>query len=146
VRGDNLSRGALRRLDGGRGAQREHPLEPAMHEVALANDLVEQILSSVAGRGVARVLEVDLDVGAQRLVVPEALRMAFEAAARGTVAEGARLEIQEVAARAVCGSCGSEFRPGIDCYLCPACGRADARIVEGNDIILQSLSCEAEES
>ena len=80
-----------------------------------------------------------------RMVVPDALAMAFEAAAEGTLAAGAALKIVEVAPVARCRPCGRTFHPAEGEFLCPDCGRADAEIIEGNDICLKSMVCCAEE-
>lgn len=116
-----------------------------MHEAAIADALIEQVLTHVERHGAVRVREIALEAGAVQLVAPEALELAFAAAAEGTPAQGARLHIVEVPAVARCNPCGREFAPEIDWYVCPHCGQADVEIVAGNDIILKSLVCDAHE-
>ena len=88
----------------------------------------------------AAVEEVELEIGALQLVVPEALEMAFEAVRQDTVAAGARLVQHEVEARAKCNECGHVYAAAIDCFQCPQCGKADFEIECGRDIILKSVS------
>lgn len=116
-----------------------------MHEMSIATHLVECILAAAAENDVARIEEVEVEVGAMRLVVPEALEMAFEAARAGTIAAGAALKVVEVAPVARCRPCGRTFHPADGEFLCPDCGQADADIVEGNDIRLTSMVCCTEE-
>ena len=116
-----------------------------MHEMSIAVQLVAQIEESVRDNDVERVTQVTLDVGLMQLVVPEALRVAFESATEGTIAEGAKLVINEVAVEAFCRSCGHEYVPDIANYTCPSCLKADAEIVTGKDIILASIECETDE-
>ena len=89
--------------------------------------------------------EIEVHIGAMRQIVPEALEMGFRAAAEGTLAANARLNIIEEKIAAVCRGCETRFMPDIDNYLCPQCGQADARIVAGNDIILRSVVCQTPE-
>ncbi len=116
-----------------------------MHEMSIAEALVEQLVRIADENGMARIESVEIDVGAMQLVVPEALDLAFNLASEGTVAAGARLIQREMAVRAVCRSCGHEFAPEIGCYLCPECSLSDAAIVEGGEIVLRTV-CGPEKS
>jgi hydrogenase nickel incorporation protein HypA/HybF len=117
-----------------------------MHEMTIATEILRCVLD-VAGRNHAtRVDEIQIEVGMLRQVVPEALELAFEAAAEGTPAAGARLRLVEVKVSAVCNGCGACYAPDIDSsYVCPQCGRADARITGGDDILLKTVICEVDE-
>jgi len=49
-----------------------------MHEMAIATGLLRQVLAAAEAHDVERVEEVHVTCGVLRLVVPEALRAAFE--------------------------------------------------------------------
>ena len=116
-----------------------------MHEMSIAVGLLESVLDAAADHGAGRIEEVELEVGAMRLVVPEALEMAWSIVSEGTAAAGARLNVREVAVKAKCRACGSVFSPEIGEFLCRRCGQADVDIVEGDDIILRSVVCQSRE-
>jgi hydrogenase nickel incorporation protein HypA/HybF len=116
-----------------------------MHEMSIAMQLLDSVLAAAAEHGAARVESAEVHVGAMRLVVPEALKFAWEVACEGTPAEGSSLEIVETPLRGRCFACGAEYEPRLDDFLCPACGQADVEIVEGNDIVLRSVVCASEE-
>lgn len=65
-----------------------------MHEASLVSGLIRQIEAVASGQGGGKVLEVALKVGALSHLSPEHLREHFARAARGTVAEDARLIIE----------------------------------------------------
>jgi hydrogenase nickel incorporation protein HypA/HybF len=111
-----------------------------MHELSLATALIDLVLAAAGRNGLVRVDEVEVDVGAMQLVVPEALEAAFAAVSADTIASGAVLRQIEIQARARCRSCGRGFEPEIQVYVCPGCGKADAEIVSGRDIILKSIT------
>lgn len=111
-----------------------------MHELSLATALIDQVLAAASLNGLARVEEVEVDVGVLQLVVPEALEAAFAAVSADTIASGAVLKQIEVSARARCRCCGRDYQPEFRIYTCPGCGRADAEILSGRDIILKSIS------
>jgi len=116
-----------------------------MHELSIAVQLLDSVLAAAAEHGARRVDEVVVEIGAMRLVVPEALQAAWEVAAEGTIAAAATLKVVEMALAGRCRACGRTFEPTIDSFVCPACGRADVEITGGNDILLTSVTCEREE-
>lgn len=112
-----------------------------MHEMAIATGLLRQVLAAAEAHDVERVEEVHVTCGVLRLVVPEALRAAFEVLSEGTAAAGAKLEVTAEPAKARCRKCGEFFEAGIRQFACPACGQADVDIVGGDDIVLTSIIC-----
>jgi hydrogenase nickel incorporation protein HypA/HybF len=116
-----------------------------MHEMAIVSELLEEVLRVAESHQASHIQQVEVRVGALRQVVPEALRLGFEAASRGTLAEGAELKIAEEKIVAVCKACGCMFMPRPDDFVCPQCHQSEPRIVAGNDILLRSMTCETQE-
>ena len=117
-----------------------------MHEVFIANELLELVRTIAADHAVRRVNAVHVDLGAMDQVSPEALRTAFAMAAAGTVAAQAQLHLAEVPVQARCRQCATRFAPALGDYACPGCGQADVQILEGGGIVLRTLECETEDS
>jgi len=113
-----------------------------VHEMTIAVALMQQLEAIAAEHKVERIDGVTVRAGVFRQVVPEALELAFEAVAKGTCAEGAELTFEIVPPVARCRRCGHRFQPGFDCFLCERCGEADVELLEGDDIILASVTCE----
>ena len=80
-------------------------MEAEMHELAIAESLVEAVQARTGKRTVH---SVRLQVGRLSGVVPDALTFAFELAVRGTPLEGARLLIDEPAGRLHCRTCQAD--------------------------------------
>jgi hydrogenase nickel incorporation protein HypA/HybF len=110
-----------------------------MHELAIADALVEIVSRHAAGR---RVTRVDVRVGHLRQVVPSALELAFELVARDTPADGAELVLEQVAAAGICRACGSESELDAFPLVCAACGGWDLEIVRGEELVVDSLELE----
>jgi len=64
-----------------------------MHEKALMDDLMAKILAVAEAEGGARVTRIAVWLGALSHFTPEHFREHFDDAARGTLAEGARVEV-----------------------------------------------------
>lgn len=65
-----------------------------MHELSLAEGVLDAIEQAARTQGFRHVVTVFLDIGEFAAVEPEALRFCFEAVARDTLAAGARLEME----------------------------------------------------
>jgi hydrogenase nickel incorporation protein HypA/HybF len=111
-----------------------------MHELSIALSLVELADGAARRAGAARVIAVQLRLGAMAGVVREALEFSFPLAAAGTALEGARLEIEELPLVIACAPCGQELRPATPgSFRCPRCGTPSAAIVQGRELELVSL-------
>jgi hydrogenase nickel incorporation protein HypA/HybF len=64
-----------------------------MHEVTLAENVLQIVEDAARREGLRRVHAVWLEIGQIASVEPDAMRFCFDAVARDSVAEGARLEI-----------------------------------------------------
>lgn len=116
-----------------------------MHEFGIVSALFDEIERQAAAAGMAKVSRVEVAVGHLRQVVPEVLRTAWTSVTRQTFAEGAALDIEPIAASARCRHCGVTYEPDLHDFRCAGCGRADAEILAGDEILLKSVSGEAME-
>jgi hydrogenase nickel incorporation protein HypA/HybF len=63
-----------------------------MHELALTREIVDIVCKAANDR---RVHKVTLEIGRLSCVMPESIEFCFDVVARGTLAEGAHLEIRQ---------------------------------------------------
>ncbi|HET6731544.1 hydrogenase maturation nickel metallochaperone HypA [Mycobacterium sp.] len=106
-----------------------------MHEMAITQSVVDAVCEHAAGR---RVHSVKLEVGALCAVVPDSMLFCFELAAEGTVADGARLDLNLQPGAARCRTCGQRFELRDLILLCP-CGSADVEVTAGRDLKILSM-------
>ncbi|GAB2634961.1 hydrogenase maturation nickel metallochaperone HypA [Prescottella soli] len=106
-----------------------------MHEMAITQSVVDAVCERAAGRSVH---SIRLQVGRLCAVVPDAMQFCFELVTEGTVAEGARLDIEEPPGRAHCRDCGADFPLHDLVLLCP-CGSADVEILSGRELRIMSM-------
>ena len=62
-----------------------------------------------------------------------------EVATRGTIAEGAELQIKQVPTACFCAACALEFAPADALHECPICHRPGADVRRGREFELASL-------
>ncbi len=116
-----------------------------MHEMALAESIVQLVEETAAREGARRVSCIVLEIGQLAAVESEALRFCFAAAARQGVACGAALEIRDVPGSGRCGACGETVALLTRYDICPACGHAPLEIVGGLEMRVREIGIESSE-
>jgi hydrogenase nickel incorporation protein HypA/HybF len=114
-----------------------------MHEYSLVQALLDRVKTEAESRNASAVHVIALRLGEAAGVVPELFETAFEMAKTRTVCENARLEVEIVAARWQCPGCHGEIKGG-EILSCPTCG-VPARLVSGDELLLERLELEVEE-
>jgi hydrogenase nickel incorporation protein HypA/HybF len=106
-----------------------------MHEMAITQSVVDAVCEHADGRPVH---SVRVQVGALCAVVPDAMEFCFELATEGTIAAGARLDLDVQPGSARCRVCGRDFTLTDLILLCP-CGSADVEVLAGRDLRILSM-------
>jgi len=96
-------------------------------------------IETAQASGGTRVHRLRLRVGTMSGVVPDALRFAWDVVCRGTPAEGADLEIDEVPATCWCAQCQVEFAAPDFLGACPHCQTVSAELRRGTEMELASV-------
>ena len=112
-----------------------------MHEVGLAQRMLELVLEAAKRAGATRVSSVALRHGAMSGVDLDSLTFAFEVACRGTAAEGARLDVTPVPVRLRCWSCGDEGATD-PWQACASCGEMGFEVLSGREMQVDSIEAE----
>ena len=110
-----------------------------MHELSIGSAIVDTAVRHAAGR---KVTHVAVRIGRLRQVVPASLSFCFGLVARETVCEGAELQLEVVPARLHCGACGHDWEIDVPAFRCPRCESADARVVSGEELEVESIEVE----
>jgi hydrogenase nickel incorporation protein HypA/HybF len=110
-----------------------------MHELSLAQGIIDIAERRAAVEAFARVTHVFLRIGALAQVEPEALEQGFHAASRGTIAEGARLHIERPPGQGRCLGCGATVILSARGEPCPACESFQLVITGGDEMRVTEL-------
>jgi hydrogenase nickel incorporation protein HypA/HybF len=106
-----------------------------MHELSIAQSVVAAVCERAGER---RVHSVRMRIGALTAVVPDAMQFCFGLAVEGTVADGARLDIEHRPGTVHCRACGAETDLSDLMLLCP-CGSADVAVTAGRELQIVSM-------
>ena len=110
-----------------------------MHEMSIAESIVELVEAEARADGFTQLRAIRLRLGVLGHVAPEALRFCFEAVARGTVAEGARLEIEMIQAAGRCCGCGAHWPLQERFESCAGCGDFPMQMITGDEMRVAEL-------
>jgi len=106
-----------------------------MHELSIANSVVELCAERAMG---ARVLRVTLEIGRLSAVMPDAIRFCFDVCAKDTVVEGAALEIVGTPGLARCLDCGGSVDMTDLLEYC-ACGSVNLELLAGSELKIKQM-------
>lgn len=110
-----------------------------MHEMSLAEGVLQLIEAAARQDRFKRVTAVWLEIGQLSSVEPEAMAFCFAAVTRGTVADGARLEIITLPGQGWCAACARTV-PMTEVFgECPLCGGFPLRVTAGTEMRVKEL-------
>ena len=110
-----------------------------MHELSVCLALMQQVESIAAQHGARRVETISLRIGPLSGIEPALLEHAFPLAATGTVADGARLAIEQSEIVVRCTECGACSTVAPNRLVCGECGDFRTRLESGDEMLLASL-------
>ena len=113
-----------------------------MHEMSLAEGIVQLVEDAVRADGCARVRTVWLEIGQLAAVEKESLRFCFDAVTRDTVAEGARLEIIVTPGQGWCMKCEGNVAVTALYEACTVCGSYQIQVTGGSEMRVRELEVE----
>jgi hydrogenase nickel incorporation protein HypA/HybF len=110
-----------------------------MHEMSIAEGVLGIIEDTAKREGIRQVRAVRLEIGQLAAVEIPALRFCFESVVRGSVAEGARLEIDEAPGLAWCFGCCTSVPLASRTDACPRCGSHQLQVSSGTQMRVKDL-------
>ncbi len=113
-----------------------------MHELALSESILQIVLEHAKTCNIRRIRTVRLEIGTLACVEPDALRFCFGAVTRGTVAEGAELDIVSEPGEAWCWDCSAAVPIPERAAPCPRCGGYRLAVRSGEAMRVKELEVE----
>lgn len=113
-----------------------------MHEMSLCESIVRTLQEQAVVQRYRKVKTVWLEIGRLACVEPAAMEFGFEVVCRGTLAEGSRLEIIPVPAKAWCMQCCEPVEIEERAQPCPRCGSYQLQVTGGDEMRIKELEVE----
>lgn len=110
-----------------------------MHELSLCQSVLRVLQEQARLQRFTRVKTVYLEIGALAAVEKQAMQFGFDVVCKGSLAQGARLEIIEIPGQAWCRQCKATVPVRQRFEACRQCGGYDLRLVAGDEMKVQKL-------
>lgn len=110
-----------------------------MHEMSLCEGILQVVEDAAARDGFSCVSRVRLEIGKFAGVEPDALRFGFDVVMRGSIADGASLEILECPGEAFCFDCCETVTVENRLDPCPSCGGSRLTPTGGDQMTIKDL-------
>lgn len=110
-----------------------------MHEMALAEGILQLIEDAARDQGFTSVRMVCLEIGQMSSVEPDALRFCFDAVTRDSIAAGAALEIVDTPGQGWCMQCSATVPMQALYDPCPHCGSYQVQATGGTEMRVKEL-------
>lgn len=117
-------------------------LEVSMHEMSLAESMLQIIEDTARIEKFTRVKTVWLEIGQLACVEKESMRFCFDAVTRDSIAQHARLEIVEIKGQGWCEQCAREVPLPALYEACPNCGNYQIKVTDGDQMRVKELEVE----
>lgn len=110
-----------------------------MHEMSLAEGVLQLIEDAAHQQGFAKVTTVWLEIGQLASVDVDAMGFCFDAVTRGSIADGARLEVIVAPGSGWCSQCAVTVPVAETPGVCPHCGTYQVRVTGGTEMRVKEL-------
>lgn len=110
-----------------------------MHELGITENIVAIVAERAKHSTVKR---LTLEIGQLSAIMPEAIEFCFDICSKGTVLEGATLEIIRIGGLGKCRQCGAEVPLNQPFGLCQSCGATALDIIQGQELKIKEMEVE----
>ena len=115
-----------------------------MHELGIAQSIMQTVLAEAEKAHARKVLKVSLKIGELAGVMPDSLMFCFDLLAKSTIAENATLIIEKVPVSAHCNHCDKTFSIENNHYCCKDCGNSRIKLISGQELQIDHLEIDDE--
>jgi hydrogenase nickel incorporation protein HypA/HybF len=116
-----------------------------MHELSVAQSILDTALARAAAVGATRIESIRLTVGALTAFIDESVRFYWDSITEGTAAEGSTIDFTHIEGRLRCLCCDTEYTTHEPDTACPVCGSLWTLALAGNECYLDSIDVQEEE-
>ncbi len=113
-----------------------------MHELSVAQNIIETIELNVPKNELRNVREVLLKVGEFSGVVTDSLKFSYEVITSGTEIQNSVLKIENILFSLKCNSCGSITANSFGLRECAECLKTDTEVLSGEELIVSEIVLE----
>ena len=113
-----------------------------MHEMSVAQNILEIVREHISDGEENKVRAIKLKIGELSGIVPDALEFCFSTMIDRTEFEQASLHIVHIPIAAVCNVCKQQSKLEYGVFICPSCYSNDIELLTGKEMQVVSIEVE----
>ncbi|WP_298521575.1 hydrogenase maturation nickel metallochaperone HypA [uncultured Methanobrevibacter sp.] len=120
-----------------------------MHELSMAQGIINAVLETAESNNATEVNEVTVEIGRLAMINPEQLQFMLGILVENTIMQEAKIVIEDIPAEIECGDCGFKGVAILDdsdhyapLVKCPECDSLKVEILNGKDIVVKNIIIE----
>ena len=113
-----------------------------MHERPITESILNIVITYAEKNAVKKVMAINLRVGRLSDLEDEWIQRYFDYLSKGTVAEGAKLNIERTPIKLQCNLCATSYEVEITNMsetACPGCGKKDSKLISGREYYIKDM-------
>ena len=110
-----------------------------MHELSIAENIVETVKQNVAPEDMKKVKEIRLKLGEFSNVAADSLIFAFESLKDEYNLRGSSLKIQNIKFEVKCNECNAVTSNRYGVRECAICGSFDTEVISGEELLVSEI-------
>ena len=113
-----------------------------MHELTVTHEILAIVLRYARQNRVSQVHKITLEIGELSDLEQPWIQRYFDAISRGSLAEGAVIEVEIPACRFRCDDCSNDFVMSLSAdepVLCSGCGSKNVQMISGAEYRVKSM-------
>lgn len=110
-----------------------------MHELSIAQNIIDSIYDTVGEERLPYVFAVNVDIGAASGVVADSLLFAFDAIKEDAHLSSAGLQTTIIPFIVQCNECGKSSENDAGLMICCECGSTDVAVISGTELVLKQI-------
>ncbi len=114
-----------------------------MHELSVTESILKIVLKHAETNDAAKVLSIGLKIGELSELVGDCIQHYFDYLSKGTIAEGAIIEVERSPVIFQCTDCGNKFEVSLKetkDFTCPQCRGAKVTLISGREFYIKDIT------
>ncbi len=110
-----------------------------MHELAITQSMFDIVLKQAEQAQAKKVIGINLVIGEMTGVVAQSVQFYLDFLTKGTLAEGALVNLKMIPPKAQCRNCQQTFELKEFDWACPNCKSNGVEIIAGKELFVESI-------
>jgi len=110
-----------------------------MHELAITQSMFDIVLKQAEQARAKKVIGINLVIGEMTGVVAQSVQFYLDFLTKGTLAEGALVNLKMIPPKAQCRNCQQTFELKEFDWACPNCKSNGVEIIAGKELFVESI-------